>query len=79
MIVCNGEVYLFGCYISVLISIFMYVYLEIICICKLFLNVVEISKLIGKVECFGYMLVLLNLYYSKGCVKCDIGLVKGKK
>ena len=39
----------------------------------------EISKLIGKVERAGYTLVPLNLHFSKGRVKCEIGLAKGKK
>ena len=39
----------------------------------------EISKLIGKVERAGYTLVPLNLHFSKGRVKCEIGLAKGTK
>ena len=37
------------------------------------------AKLIGKVEQRGYTLVPLNLHYTKGRVKLDIGLAKGKK
>lgn len=57
----------------------MYVYLDFVCICKLLLYVEEIKKFIGKVEQCGYMFVLFNLYYMCGCVKCEIGFVKGKK
>jgi len=39
----------------------------------------EISRLVGQVERAGYTLVPLNLHYSKGRVKLDIGLAKGKK
>jgi SsrA-binding protein len=39
----------------------------------------EIKRLIGKVERAGYTLIPLNLHYSKGRVKCEIGLAKGKK
>ena len=46
---------------------------------KLLLSAEEIRKLIGKVEQRGYTLVPLNLHYSKGRVKLDIGLAKGKK
>jgi len=46
---------------------------------KLLLNAAEISKLIGKVEQKGYTLVPLNLHYTKGRVKLEIGLAKGKK
>ena len=46
---------------------------------KLLLHADEIKKLIGKVEQRGYTLVPLNLHYTKGRVKCEIGLAKGKK
>jgi SsrA-binding protein len=46
---------------------------------KLLLNAEEIRRLIGKVEQRGYTLVPLNLHYSKGRVKLDVGLAKGKK
>ncbi len=46
---------------------------------KLLLNAEEIRRLIGKVEQRGYTLVPLNLHYTKGRVKLDIGLAKGKK
>ena len=46
---------------------------------KLLLNAEEIKKLIGKVEQKGYTLVPLNLHYTKGRVKLEIGLAKGKK
>jgi SsrA-binding protein len=43
------------------------------------LNAIEIKKLIGKVEQKGYTLVPVNLHFSKGRVKCEIGLGRGKK
>ena len=46
---------------------------------KLLLKADEISKLIGRVEQRGYTLVPLNLHYSRGRIKMDIGLGKGKK
>jgi SsrA-binding protein len=46
---------------------------------KLLLNAGEISELIGKVERAGYTLVPINLHYTKGRVKLEIGLAKGKK
>ena len=39
----------------------------------------EINRLIGQVERAGYTLVPLDLHYSKGRVKIEIGLAKGKK
>ncbi|UWE18751.1 SsrA-binding protein SmpB [Herbaspirillum huttiense] len=79
VIVRNGEVYLFGCHISALTSTSTHVHPETTRTRKLLLNAAEIGKLIGKVERSGYTLVPLNLHYSKGRVKCDIGLAKGKK
>lgn len=46
---------------------------------KLLLKAGEIAKLIGKVERAGYTLVPLDLHYSRGRVKLEIGLAKGKK
>jgi SsrA-binding protein len=46
---------------------------------KLLLNAEELRKLIGKVEQRGYTLVPLDLHYTKGRVKLQIGLAKGKK
>ena len=46
---------------------------------KLLLNAAEIRKLIGKVERSGYTLVPLDLHFSKGRVKLDIGLARGKR
>src|SRR6478609_4852060 len=46
---------------------------------KLLLNADEIAKLIGKVEQRGYTMVPLDLHYTKGLVKIEIGLAKGKK
>src|SRR6266436_630901 len=45
---------------------------------KLLLHAEEIRRLIGKVEQRGYTLVPLNLHYSKGRIKLEIGLAKGK-
>ena len=45
---------------------------------KLLLNADEIKRLIGKVEQRGYTLVPINLHYSKGRIKLEIGLGRGK-
>jgi SsrA-binding protein len=45
---------------------------------KLLLRAEEIRRLIGKVEQRGYTLVPLNLHYSKGRIKLEIGLGRGK-
>ncbi|MGZ5126456.1 MAG: SsrA-binding protein, partial [Burkholderiales bacterium] len=46
---------------------------------KLLLNASEISKLIGAVERAGYTLVPINMHYTRGRIKLEIGLAKGKK
>ena len=46
---------------------------------KLLMHRHELDRLIGAVERKGYALVPLNLHWSKGRVKLDIGLAKGKK
>jgi SsrA-binding protein len=39
----------------------------------------EINRLIGKVQRAGYTLTPLNLHFSKGRIKLEIGLARGKK
>lgn len=46
---------------------------------KLLLKSEEIRKLIGAVERAGYTLVPLNLHFTRGRIKLEIGLAKGKK
>jgi SsrA-binding protein len=45
---------------------------------KLLLRAEEIRRLIGKVQQRGYALVPLDLHYSKGRIKLEIGLARGK-
>ncbi len=46
---------------------------------KLLLHAEQIRRLIGKVERAGYSLVPLDLHYSKGRIKLEIALAKGKR
>jgi SsrA-binding protein len=46
---------------------------------KLLLHKQEIRKLIGLTQREGYTLVPLTLYFSKGRVKMELALAKGKK
>ncbi|MBR6026005.1 MAG: SsrA-binding protein SmpB [Neisseriaceae bacterium] len=46
---------------------------------KLLLQQTQINKLIGKTERSGYTIVPLDLHYSHGKIKMEIGLAKGKK
>lgn len=79
VIVRKGEVFLFGSHISALPTASTHISPDPVRTRKLLLNGEEIKKLIGKVERAGYTLVPLNLHYTKGRIKCEIGLAKGKK
>jgi SsrA-binding protein len=79
VVVRNAEIFLIGSHISPLSSTSTHIYADPTRTRKLLLNESEIRKLIGKVEQRGYTLVPLNLHFSKGRVKCEIGLARGKK
>ena len=75
----NDEVFLIGCHISALQSASTHVQADATRTRKLLLHAEEIRKLIGKVERAGYTLVPIDLHYSKGRIKLEIGLARGKK
>jgi len=79
VIVRNGEIFLFGAHISPLPTASTHINPDPVRTRKLLLHDSEISKLIGKVERAGYTLVPLNLHYSRGRIKCEVGLARGKK
>lgn len=79
VIVRQGEVFLFGAHISPLPTASTHISPDPVRTRKLLLNADEIKKLIGKVERAGYTLVPINLHYTKGRIKCEVGLAKGKK
>ena len=79
VVIRKAELYLIGAHISPLTSTSTHVLADPTRTRKLLLNTMEIRKLIGKVEQKGYTLVPINLHFSKGNVKCEIGLAKGKK
>jgi SsrA-binding protein len=79
VIVHDGELFLVGSHISALPAASTHVTPDPTRSRKLLLHGDEISKLIGSVERAGYTLVPLDMHYSKGRVKVEIGLAKGKK
>jgi SsrA-binding protein len=79
VIVGNSELFLIGCHISPLPTASTHVLPDPTRTRKLLLHAEEINRLIGSVERAGYTLVPLNLHYSKGRIKLEIGLAKGKK
>jgi SsrA-binding protein len=75
----DGAPYLIGCNISPLLTASTHVTPDATRSRKLLLKAEEIRKLIGKVEQRGYTLVPINLHYTRGRVKLEVGLGKGKK
>ncbi|MDD5404196.1 MAG: SsrA-binding protein SmpB [Sulfuricella sp.] len=79
VIIRSGEMFLIGCHISPLPTASTHINPDPVRTRKLLLHADEIAKLIGKVERAGYTLVPLDMHYSKGRIKLEIGLAKGKR
>ncbi len=75
----NGEVWLYGCHITPLLSASTHVVANPMRDRKLLLHRAEIGKLIGLVDRKGFTLIPLKLYWKRSKVKIEIGLGKGKK
>jgi len=74
----DGAFYLIGAHISPLPSASTHVIADPTRTRKLLLNAEEIRRLIGKVEQRGYTLIPLDLHFTKGRIKIQIALAKGK-
>lgn len=79
VVIRDGEVFLFGMHISPLPEASSHVHPDPIRTRKLLLHAKQISKLIGQVERAGYTLLPVDLHYTRGRIKAEIGLAKGKK
>ena len=79
VIVKDGEILLIGAHITPLSTASTHVQADPTRTRRLLLHRAEINRLVGQVERAGYTLVPLNLHYSRGRVKLDVGLAKGKK
>jgi len=79
VIVRNNEIFLIGCHISPLLSASTHLQPDPIRTRKLLLHTEEINRLIGSVERAGYTLLPLDMHYTRGRIKLEIGLAKGKK
>lgn len=75
----QGAFWLIGCHISPLLAASTHIHPDPTRTRKLLLHIQEIRKLIGKVERAGYTLVPINLHFTRGRIKLDMGLGKGKK
>ena len=74
----NGEVYVYGMHVSPYEkgNIFNKDPLRVK---KLLLHKQEINKLVGQIKEKGFTLVPLQVYFSNGRAKIEIGLARGKK
>ncbi|ADI29524.1 MULTISPECIES: SsrA-binding protein SmpB [Methylotenera] len=79
VIIQRGEIYIIGCHVTPLGAASTHIRPDAIRTRKLLLHSEEILKLIAKVERAGYTIVPLDMHFSKGRVKVQIGLAKGKK
>ena len=79
VIIKGGELFLIGMHISPLTTASTHNKHDPTRTRKLLLHGREISKLIGKVERAGYALVPIDLHYTRGRIKLEVGLAKGKK
>lgn len=73
------EVWLIGCHITPLATASTHIRPDPTRSRKCLMHGEEIAKLIGKVERAGYTLVPLDLHYSRGRIKLEVGLARGKK
>ena len=78
VIVAGGALWLIGSHISPLLAASTHVRPDPMRTRKLLMNAEEIRRLVGKVEQRGYTLIPLDLHFSKGRIKLQIALAKGK-
>lgn len=75
----KGEAFLIGAHFTPLLSASTHVHPDVIRSRKLLLHERELAQLVGKVERAGYTLVPLDLHWTRGRAKLQVGLAKGKK
>ena len=79
VIVRGGALWMLGCTITPLPTVSMHFQPDPTRTRKLLMHAREIDRLIGAVERSGYTLVPLDMHFSKGRIKLEVGLAKGKK
>ncbi len=75
----DGEAWLIGANITPLLSTSTHIKPDPTRTRKLLLHRRELDRLVGAVERKGYTLVALDLHWTRGNVKLNVGLAKGKK
>ena len=79
VVIDRGEAWLIGAHFSPLSSTSTHVQSNPTRARKLLLHQGELDKLIGAVDRKGYTLVPLDLHWTRGRAKLEIGLARGKK
>lgn len=75
----NGEAWLMGVNISPLLSASTHIHPNPTRSRKLLLHAEELSRIFGAVERKGFTVVPVAMYWSKGRVKVEVALAKGKQ
>jgi SsrA-binding protein len=75
----NGEAFLIGAHFTPLKQTCTHEIADATRTRKLLLHERELAGLIGKVERAGYTLIPLDLHWTRGRAKLEVGLAKGKK
>jgi SsrA-binding protein len=75
----DGEAFLFGSQINPLPTVSTHIVPDPTRTRKLLLHRRQLDMLIGAVERKGYTVIPTAMYWSKGKVKVEIGMAKGKK
>jgi len=78
VVIKDGELFLIGLRINALRSASTHVQPDPDRTKKLLMKRQQIQRLVGKTEQKGYTIVPLNLHYTKGLVKVEVALAKGK-
>ena len=79
VIVKDGELWVIGAHISPLLAASTHVNADPVRTRKLLLNAAEIKRLVGAVTQRGYTLIPLDLHYTRGRIKLEIGVARGKQ
>lgn len=75
----DGEAWLLGAHITPLNTASTHVHADPTRTRKLLMHRQELDRLIGAVDRKGYTLVPLDLHWTRGRAKLNVGLAKGKK
>lgn len=79
VVIRNGELFIIGMHITPLSTASSHNPHDPTRTRKLLLHEREISRLIGKVERAGFALIPLDLHFTRGRIKLNVALAKGKK